>query len=350
MTVRKINHPLIIADIIGNGYVHARVNKTNVDFPSVVGLSQTSFSATDFDDRAVSKMLTWNDATFVWGEETFRSSRLQNTAMGSEKLGQVTHRRLLIASLYELFGAQDITPDILVTTTPVLYYDNDREKMRNMLAGDYHIMDSNGAEFIYSISPDVVKILPEGLPTVTDMIFSNNLNVIPKRAKLLEDNARIGVVNTGTFTTDLIYVEDQLPVSAKCTSIDTGLFKIWEELKRVAKIDHGRTLSNHEADSVMKSRILQVGKQQIPMDTVIENMCEAVAEEIAEAINREWDNGRAITDFIEAGGGGPILHDYLAHRYENVVNYHYYPTISEAAATETNGAWKVAHIKMAQEN
>lgn len=348
MPIRKINHPLIVADIIGNGYTHARANNLNVDFPSVVGISQTAFNSTDFDDRVGAKMLTWNDATFVWGEETFKSSRLKNTAMGSEKLGTTTHRRLLVASLYELFGAQNIAPDILVTTVPVLYYDNDRDNMRNMLAGDYHIMDSNGVEFVYSISPDIVKVLPEGLPTVTDIVFNNHLNVNPKRAHLLDKDSVTGVVNVGTYTTDLIQVKDQLPISANSTSIDTGLFKIWEEIKRYAKVNHGRTLTDHEADNVMKKGYMLVGNKTIPMDTVIENMSEAVADEISQTINTIWDNAKSITDMIEAGGGGPTLHDYIAHRYENVISLHYYNTIAEAAATETNGAWKLANIKVAQ--
>jgi hypothetical protein len=71
-----------------------------------------------------------------------------------------------------------------------------------------------------------------------------------------------------------------------------------------------------------------------------------MSDRIANEINTGWDNGLAVRHMIEAGGGGPQLHSYLAPRYNQNLNYYYYETVEDAASTEMNGAWKLANIKL----
>lgn len=343
MPVKNLQEPLIAAVIIGNGFTHARANRYKVHFPSITGISQTAFNAMDLHKTEKANVLEWDGSRFVWGENVYTESRLHATTMGAEKAGSVTHKRLMLAALYELFGAQDVTVNGLITTFPVLDYSASKDLLRSKLAGTYSLKDGNGREFIYTIPNDAVKVLPEGLPTVYDALYNDAGNVTNE--KLLGQGVSIGVVNIGTYTTDLIFVSNQKPNAALSNSSDVGLSKVWDEIMRVAKVTHKRSLTLHEADTAMKQGFYMTGNQRRDCGAVVEEMMEQIAETVAGEINRLWDNGAAVNHLIFAGGGAPHLNAYLSRRYPNNELYTF-GTPEAAASTEMNGAYKVGFIKL----
>ena len=342
----KLPNPLIAVVIVGNGWTHACSQKKEVHFPSVVGIEQSAFTSVDLGDYEFENHpITWDDITFVVGKDAYDRSRISSGTMGSDKVGSVTHRRLFIAALYKLFGPRDIQPDVVITTLPVLYYDSrdERDQMKTLLSGDYQI-EAGGKQFCYSISADAIKVIPEGLPTVVDQIYNRKLEV--QRPALATEN--VAVVNIGTFTTDLILIEGQKPITARCRSIDYGLHQVWSDVIQKARQYHGRTLSQFEADNAVKNGYFMSGNKKIEVKEWADATLEQVAEAIANEIAQLWDSGLAVQHIISAGGGGPQFDEYLYARYRDRVNYIHFNSVEEAAATEMHGCWKFAQIKLSQ--
>lgn len=336
--------PLIVSLIIGNGWTHGRVNKYKKHFPSVTGILSNSMKSFDMSEGNSAKSLTWDNVPFVWGEEVNRSARMKSAAMGSDKIGGVTYQRLLIAAFYELFGAVDVTADILITTLPVMDYQHQRENMRVNLAGTYEVYDTNGSRFVYDIRPDAVKVLPEGLPTVYDFIYNENL-VVQNDALLSQS---VGVVNIGTYTTDLIKISEQRPELANCTSTDNGLSKVWEGVQRYAKMEHGKNLTEHEADEATKKGGFYVGNKWVSIDNLTESLFEQLAESIAQSINPLWDGARDIQSMLLVGGGAPQTGGFIHERYKSLCTIESHGHIEDSASTDMNGAHKFARIRTMQ--
>lgn len=340
-------YPLIATVIVGNGWTHARANRTKAHFPSVSALSQKAFSSIDLEGDTEDS-LTWDETAFVWGEAVYQNSRLHAESMGNEKTQTVTYKRLLIGALYKLFGAVNLELDAIVTTFPVLDYENNREKMRSMIAGLYHLSDQSGREFSYKISSESVKILPEGLPTIYDMIYNENLVV--QNDSLLKTPegkpAKVGVCNVGTFTTDLILVENQKPNAARSTSLDYGLSTIWQQIRQYAKKEHGKSLTLHESDKAMKDGFFYIGNKPIYIQNILDEVGEQLAESISNEINGHWDSGKYVNGIIFAGGGAPQLNGILSERYTRTTEVYTYGDVVAAASTEMNGCDKFARIKL----
>lgn len=336
----KITEPLIVSVVAGNGYTHATTQRTKIDFPSVIGVSQTAFNDIDLTGNVGSRSLILDGVAYHWGYDVYRNSRLRSQTMGSEKLGADTYIKLILAALYELFGAESITLDILVTTTPVYNYQKDREPIRDSIAGVYQLSDGR-TTFVYNIPRPAVKVLPEGLPTVYNQIYSNNLTVQRGCDALLHD--AVGVVNIGTYTTDLIKVERQQPVLAQCRSIDYGMARVWDELQRFAKTEYNRSLSYQEADDACKLGYFKTGNQKINVLQRVESITSQIADMIQQEISIAWDGGKSVEHIIAAGGGAPQI-PQLWKRYED--NHVWLcDDIATCAATETDGAYKFARIK-----
>lgn len=348
MTVAKIKDPNIAVVIVGNGWTHARAQGSTAHFPSVVGLQQTAFDSIDMENTEKSNLLDYQGALYVWGKTVYTNSRIPSSAMGNNKVGSITYKRLLLAALYELYGARDVTIDALVTTFPVLDYQNKRDEMRLAIAGTYGLTDGNGRTFTYHIEPNAVKILPEGLPTIYDALYNERLNVQAESILYTDEgmNAASGVVNIGTFTTDMIFIENQAPNPAKCTSIDIGMRDIWQAVQRHAKTEHGKNLSLNEADTATKNGFYYAGNTRVDIHNVVKQAAQQVSAAIANQINTEWDNGAGVYNLLFAGGGAPQLNGTLADNYEDLTNVYSYEEIESAASTEMNGAYKFARIKL----
>lgn len=348
MTVSKVEAPVIVAAIIGNGWTHARSKGTVTHFPSVVGLQQVAFNAIDMENADRANTLDYQGAVFVWGHTVYTNSRIHAQSMGNNKVQSMTYKRCLLAALYQLFGPRNVEVDAFVTTFPVLDYDNNRDRLKAHIQGTYGLTDGNGKTFTYHIPHDAVKILPEGLPTVYDALYNERLNVQNESIIYTDEGtgAASGVVNVGTYTTDMIFIQNQKPNAARSTSIDFGMRDVWQAVQRHAKTHHGKNLTLGEADTATKNRFYYVGNQKVDITHEVKQAAAQVSAAIKNQIDTEWDAGKAVYNLIFAGGGAPQLNGTLADTYEDVTNVYSYEDIESAAATEMDGLYKAARIKL----
>lgn len=348
--VSSLHGKTIIALIVGNGFTHARTHRESVDFPSVLGTPDMTLTKSEYSDKVPT--LTHKDTTWTWGHHVASSSALKRENMGSRKITKAGNVQLALAAIHELIGSSDYQPDYAVFTLPVEYFDRDKETMRDALAGEYHLIDSQNRDFTYRLGLDSVRVLPEGLPTVYDQIYGYDLAI--KDQGLL--GRSIGVVNVGTYTTDLIYMSadgaDQLPKLRpnKCTSVDVGLSRAWSAIARWLKTNHGKTVSMTEADIITKQGFAMVGGKRVSVSNQRDDLFRVMAEQIHNAIDLQWDGGADCAVMIEAGGGGPQMHNFIAPPYlgsDLQIDYRNFGDIAAAASTEARGSLKIALLKAA---
>lgn len=343
---------MIISLIRGNGFTKAVLDpnrKTGkvCSFPSIVGNLQSSIGDSDLSEFGLSSgALILNGETFVYGENARKFSRLAVSSMSEESIASDNARKLWAAALFELLGATDATPDILITTLPITWYKDtgQREQFKHAMSGDYNLV-ANGKAFTYTLNAEAIKVIPEGLPTLTNAIYNDWGDPIhPEYAE-----TRVGIVNIGTVTTDLTMLDTQQPVPAYCTALEVGLSNVWEYVIERAQSEYGMRIQAHEADRAIQEGVLYVGKKPVTdVVTWADTQAKQVAASIQQQIDRTdfWQAGRAVRVMIPSGGGAITIGKHLFHRYVDTVHLVQEDlTQASAAMAEAYGAWIFASIK-----
>ncbi len=306
--------PRIISDDIGNGFVKSKSATATATFPSVIATEQGALSFEGFNSGD-DFVMEFEGTRYAIGETAWKLGRMRATAMDRSRVDSDFYRILFAASL--LAVARKSGPVSIILSLPVTWYSL-RTSVKTRLAGTYEVC-YRGRKYTYEVDGKTMQIVPEGFGTLAGLVLANDAKSELKQLA----RGRVGVVDVGTKTTDLMLFDQMELIPAKSGGIDSALSDVWRGVKEeIAKV-HGRTLELHEVDqAIIDGYFMQKGQQQDIKD-MAERSMHALASAVAGEIVGLWSGGAEVDAILLTGGGARYIRPYLTFGHEHVIDKGY---------------------------
>jgi plasmid segregation protein ParM len=297
---------------IGNGYTKAKSSTKEVLFPSVGALEQ---GALRFDgiigDNAL--IIEHNGQRWAIGEDAYIVGRMQVVEMGRARIEDANYLRLYLTAIGQVVSQADELS--IIASLPVAWYTGDSEAARRRLSGEFQFT-LQGRERHYYIDPARCHIVPEGFGALCQVVLGQAGQIVNSEI----GRRKIGVVDIGTRTTDLLFFEDMkfYPVLSEGLE-NVGIGTLWTLVGEIINQRWGRSLSVYEIDQAIHTRAFQDGASDRDIADIVDNAVSVLAESITAKIKSLWDSGRACQHIIITGGAAALVGYCLPFEHKTIL-------------------------------
>lgn len=153
----------------------------------------------------------------------------------------------------------------------------------------------------YRIKIARVSVFPQCYAAVADRIRS-----LPKR---------VVVVDIGSWTIDIMPIENSAPNEAECITIREGLIKCMRKINEECMRQHGRELSEEDMQEIMRN-----GKhEKLPKKylSIVENCLRAYADKVYNILLEHGYN-LEVTEIVFVGGGAAVMKRFGNYGGKNI--------------------------------
>jgi len=306
---KKRRTPAMILSVdIGYGYTKGvGPDGLRFSFPSVIGTAEDISFATDLIRGGEEKAIKYRDWQFFYGEQAVLQSRIQSAIFDRSRVHDYTYKMLFVAALVEMAKS---VPDAgrinVVTGLPVDFF-GDRSDVIKSLEGVYRVT----ADRVIRFAVDSVFVAPQPFGS----LFREVLNERGKIANSDVEKGRVGIIDVGTFTTDLIVSDELRYVQRLSGSISTGWSKVINHVQQALGDMYRLELMPHEVDRALQTQEVRVRGEPVSLEPLVEP---AIAEIQAAIIARArdlWGEGVRLDTILVSGGGGPHLYEAIHDVY-----------------------------------
>jgi hypothetical protein len=127
----------------------------------------------------------------------------------------------------------------------------------------------------------------------------------------------VGIVDVGTYTTDLIQLENLKIVRSGCDSLPHALNDLHENLRTyAAKLGHD--LDVYKASDVLDRGYFIKDGKRISTVEMSEGWASNLSKSVAGLIRSKWNGGDDVEAIFVTGGGGLWIYDFLAMEFPHV--------------------------------
>lgn len=301
---------MIIGLDIGYGYTKAFTKETGevtIAFPSITGNVEEIRFTNKLIGSGGGQAIAYDGHRYWYGEMALLQSRVANTLLDRSRVSDDHARLLFIASLVEL--AQAI-PNLsnsqlrVVTGLPVSYY-ADRTVLQRQMLNLHHVM-VDSKTFHFNVTR--VVVLPQPFGAMFAVILNEN-GVIAN-----EEMARssVGVIDIGTFTTDLVVMRPDATgrptyIEMDSTSVDLGLSKVLALTQRNIADQFGLEMSLHEVDKALMLGQFTVRDQPHAIEPLARPHLNMVSDAVMATARELWGTGLDLHRILITGGGGKLF-------------------------------------------
>ena len=306
---KKRRTPAMILSVdIGYGYTKGvGPDGLRFSFPSVIGTAEDISFATDLIRGEEEKAIKYRDWQFFYGEQAVLQSRIQSAIFDRSRVHDHTYKMLFVAALVEMAKS---VPDAgrinVVTGLPVDFF-GDRPDVIKSLEGVYRVT----ADRVIRVAVESVFVAPQPFGS----LFREVLNEQGKIANSDVEKGRVGIIDVGTFTTDLIVSDELRYVQRLSGSIRIGWSKVINHVQQALGDLYRLELMPHEVDQALQAQEVRVRGEPVSLEPLIEP---AIAEIQAAIIARArdlWGEGVRLDTILVSGGGGPHLYEAIHDVY-----------------------------------
>ncbi|EGL83766.1 hypothetical protein CathTA2_0667 [Caldalkalibacillus thermarum TA2.A1] len=324
----------IVSVDLGYGYVKAvSTSGKKVLFPSLVGAGHDRSLAGLFGSQGqdISEChVRVNGQEFFLGELAKKESK-NSVRIFEQDRYRHEHTKLMMNAAIQLVTPPEQQVVRLVTGLPLDFYKQQAKEVKRVLEGVYPELEWVSGPLgraTRRISVEQCIVFPQGAGAVMSALYSDQL--APNYPQLVEEGAKVGLIDIGFRTTDFIVVEIQKNGSFKpkpelSGTIDVqGVVNLHRDILRAFKQKTGGSdLSEEYIDRIIRTRMIRYRGQPVRFDETIESSLVHTSTKIADGVKESWNNAMDLLDMIfVAGGGGelyfPYLKKMLSHQLELV--------------------------------
>ena len=272
----------------GNGMV------TPLSFRSIVGTYEDGIQVEGLKSVA-KEIVTVSNQRFLVGDGALKhSSRILN---GREKdwIGSVAYRALLMHAL-QLAESNSVNLTI-ITGLPVSYYRSDREKLIN-------IIREIACNFCIDCN---VKVIPQPLGSFFNLLLNSNGTVATQTLA----SEKVGVLDIGFYTTDLLTVSELEAVEKQMDSFENGISTSLEVIAKDIEDTYAMRPSVYKAEQSVRQGYIKAFGVEKDIRLIAQQRLTELAQEITAKAKTIWKNAADIDRVILTGGGAALLKPYL---------------------------------------
>ncbi len=199
-----------------------------------------------------------------------------------------------------------------MTGLPVAYY-GDAHALAQHLLGTHHILLEGG-----SLTVDVVDVLvvPQPFGALLSLLLDERGRTQTASLDLVE--GKVGVLDIGSTTTDLILVEGLQYIEARSGSLEVGVNTALAMLRKLLQDEYRVSYEPHELEQALRRGWLVIDGQKQALNGLLSGQLDPVARAIEAEARTLW-NISTLTRLVLAGGGALALRPWLEPRFSRAV-------------------------------
>lgn len=197
----------------------------------------------------------------------------------------------------------------LVTGLPVAYY-RDAFQLSQHLLGTHHILLDGRS---LTVKVEDVLVVPQPFGALLSLILDERGKLITRAIEMVE--GRVGVLDIGQHTTDMILVEGLEYIESRSGSIEVGVSTAIDMIRKVLLDDYRVTYEPHEIELAMRRGWVVIEGRKQPLNGLASERLDPIALAI-EAETRTLWNISTLTAIVLAGGGALALKPWLTPRFK----------------------------------
>ena len=328
---------------IGNGRVKGRssTQKTPLSFPATISVEQDSMQG--FAGAGLSPdndfVIEFEGKRYAVGDTVYSHGLIPVTIAHRSRIGTDYYRVLFAAALAATIQ-QPAEVAAVVSLPPAAYWDKDKQKQ--ILAGEYTV-GFKGRTLTYQVPLELLRVVPEGWGTVC-------LYCLDQQGQVKDDtlfNTVVGVVDVGTYITDLVMLDKLKIIRRGTDSLPHALHDIHTKLRDFVA-SQGVDLDVYQADDVLQQGFYRKSGRHHSITEQKDEWAGELTQAIAGVIRTKWNGGDDVDWIIVTGGGGPYIKSILAQEFEHVTMLDEHETRVPAYFANCEGAYRYALLRDAE--
>ncbi len=216
------------------------------------------------------------------------------------------------AALAMLFPRTNQARVRIVTGLPVDYY-RDAHQLAQHLLGTHEILLESRS---LTVEVEDVLVVPQPFGALLSLILDEEGKLMSDAMDLVE--GRVGVLDIGSFTTDMILVDGLEYIEARSTSLEVGVSTAVEMIRKVLLDDYRVTYEAHEIEQAMKRGWLVINGEKHELNGLASERLDPIARAIDSKSRTTW-NMSTLTAMVLAGGGALALRPWLEPRFTQAI-------------------------------
>jgi plasmid segregation protein ParM len=318
LNTMKQNGIVTIGLDVGYGLTKAVAdNGKSVCFESRVAPAEFIRFQADIGAKVVTNGLTLHDDQEgdLWiGELASRQGRpgAVRSPRDRNRVNDPITTHLADAAFAMLLPGRDYASIRVVTGPPVAFY-RDAFQLSQQMLGTHHILLEGRS---LTVEVEDVLVVPQPFGALLSLILDEH--GMMKTASLDLVEGRVGVLDIGSYTTDLIMVEGLEYIEARSGSIEVGVSSAIDMIRKVLQDDYRVSYEAHELEQAMRRGWLVIDGQKHSLNGLASGHLDPIARAIEAQARTLW-NISTLTGMVLAGGGSLALKTWLEPRFKQAV-------------------------------
>lgn len=312
----------------GYNAIKAVTESRRCTFPSITGTPERArFSLNGQSDELI---IAVGDEEYLVGQGAIVQSRFIRRREDRAWISSQEYYLLFLAALTELSQANWVEMAI-VTGLPIAYFD-DRPALVERLKGE-HKIKRDGRKQTFRITD--VRVIPQPFGA----LLSEALDTQGRPVNQMLANGRIGVIDIGGKTTNLLSVDKLSDVSRETASINMGAWDVVRAVREhltpqnhISDID----LRDHQIVDAIKTRKIKYYGEVIDLSETVEAALEPMAQQIISQAGQLWNGAAHLDAVLITGGGAHLLDKHI------MAHYRHARVVGDPVFANAVGYWKLS--------
>lgn len=323
----KNQKTIIVGSDLGYGQVKVLSDNQKYKFISTVGTPISDFgrvaAITSTAELLDTLTVTYKNQKYYIGHNAIVNTRNGRINLRQNKAENEDNKIKFMTSLALLTEQEQEEMDVIVITgLPVLEYNNQKDKLYDMIhnLGQSFEFDMHYGSKIVSKKINIkdVKIISQGEGCFYDYILDSNGQI--NKEKAADVQGTVMVVDPGYKTTDIVTMENGRYIETLSDQFNKGVSQIHQEVLRLIMSHHGIKKELKDMDEMVRTGKLFHNTKEYNVQNLIDKAAEPFATDIVDnLINLSNDSLGSMQRIILSGGGSSIIYPYIKNQLKDII-------------------------------
>jgi len=217
---------------------------------------------------------------------------------------------LLLAALSSLTEAS--AKMVVVSGLPIQFYERDRRALQERLLGVHPLQRAGRRAQRFEVV--TARVIPQGFGALLSVCLDDRGHIVD--ADL--GNGRIGVIDVGGKTTNLLSVSQLSEVGRETASVPTGAWDVARAVQRwLADNCPGLELRDHEVIAAMMARETRYYGERVDLGAVVDGAVSPLADQVVAQATQLWNGAAGLDAVLIAGGGAHLVGSHVRRQFRH---------------------------------
>lgn len=279
-----------------------------VDFASVVGSPDHARFSLNGHGRGI--ILTTPRHVAV-GDVAVEQSRYLERREDRGWITSEAYHDLTLAALTEVTQATHVDLTV-VSGLPIAFYERDKDTLRARLLGTHQVNRDGRRGQSFTVTE--ARVIPQGFGALLSVVLDDQGRIIkPDLA-----DAKIGLVDVGGKTTNLLSVNHLSEVGHETASVNAGAWDVARSVQRWIE-DHcpGLEMRDHDLIKAIMARRTRYYGDIVDLGPAIDQAARPLSDQVIASATQLWNGGAQLDTILIAGGGAHLIGPYLSRHFRH---------------------------------